>query len=160
MRKSLRLLVLALAVLPAIAVMPEVGATNSTALERPTLAAAKGAIRSQATTAALTDLRPDVSATFKFLSFKLGPTRSATRADQYVTPGVPRVGASVTQVSGAYEIRLEAPIVVEGESRKYCTTTRMTFWGTRSILYKLSGKWKHTVPLATRKGQNLSQGFC
>jgi len=142
--------------------MPEVGATTSTALERPTLAAAKSVFRAKA----LASSHPDVTATVVFLSsFKLGATRRSTAADYDMTryPRVPRVGASVTPVSGEYELRLSRTIEYEGEQRRFCVTLRTTITGGTfaAILYKRNGKWVERTPIHRwNRTRDVHKGLC
>jgi len=163
--KSLRLLVLALVLLPVTTVMPAVGATNGTAVERPTVAVAQGVIRTNALAWVAKNLSADVTAKIVFLKFKLGATRRSTTADYDMTrwPRLPRVGTWVTPVSTEYELRMVRMVDYNGEPRKFCTTWRTTIAGGRSaaILYKRNGKWVERTPIHRwNRTREVHKGLC
>ena len=141
-------------------------APSATAVQRPTRPTptlAKRAIRSGELAYAAKNYAPDVTVTVVFLSLKLGATRKATKADQvWVLTGVrpPRAGSWVTQGSGEYKVRTVGTVEYEGEPRRYCVTTRKTFWGMTSIFYKLNGKWVHRAQPPTIRNREVQKGFC
>jgi hypothetical protein len=137
MHKSLRLLVLALVLLPAIGIMaPEAHARNAAAPGRPTVTIAKSVLAKD-TLRGLRVQFPDVKwkATVIFHSFKLSVTRRATNADGI--KGWARI--YVTPFWATLEARGSRMITYEGEPRRVCPRIWMKSAG---FFWKQDGKWR------------------
>ena len=134
MHKSLRLLVLALVLLPAIGIMaPEAHARNAAAPGRPTVTVAKSVI-TKAVLRFYGTPHPDTKATVIFHNFKLSVTRRATNADGI--KGWARI--YVTPFWATYEVRASRMITWEGEPRRFCHWNRYRISG---IFWKQDGRW-------------------
>ena len=157
MRNSLRLLPLVLVLLPAIAVLPESGGAKAATVERPTEAIAKSAIRKQQL-AFVAKTLPGTSARVVFLSFQLGPTRPATKADRIRTLPLPAVGTSVTPFWTKRDLRLAKLVTDDGERMRVCW-----WWRTRltGILWKRNGKWTWHNPSGRQAAtRTIDKGLC